>query len=231
MTAAEIAELLEMALSTVSRWLKRIGLGKRSRLDPPEPPNRYERRRPGELIHVDVKKLGRIARPGHRVTGSRAARGYHRNKYELGWEFVHVCVDDHSRLAYVEILDDELGETAAGFLSRAAGWFAEQGISVERVMSDNGACYRSRAHAGACRQLGLKHICTQPYRPRTNGKAERFIRTMLDEWAYGRIYANSTERAARLNPWLTHYNYRRPHSALGHQPPAARLNEQARNYA
>jgi transposase InsO family protein len=230
MTAAEIAELLGMALSTVSRWLKRIGLGKRSRLDPPEPPNRYERRRPGELIHVDVKKLGRIARPGHRVTGSRAPRGYHRKEFERGWEFVHVCVDDHSRLAYVEILDDELGVTAAAFLRRAVAWFADQGIKVERVMTDNGAAYRSKAHATASRELGLRHLRTQPYRPRTNGKAERFIRTMLDEWAYGRIYGTSAERAARLTPWLTHYNYRRPHSALGHQPPAHRLNEQARNY-
>jgi transposase InsO family protein len=230
MTAAEIAELLGMALSTVSRWLKRIGLGKRSRLEPAEPPNRYERRRPGELVHVDIKKLGRIGRPGHRATGSRASRGYHRKRFEQGWEFVHVCIDDHSRLAYVEVLSDELGPTAAGFLARAVAWFKGHGIQVERVMTDNGACYRSKAHAASCHQLGLKHLRTQPYRPRTNGKAERFIRTMLDEWAYGRIYASSTERTARLAPWLTHYNYRRPHSALGHQPPTARLNEQARNY-
>jgi transposase InsO family protein len=229
MTAAEIAELLGMALSTVSRWLKRIGLGKRSRLEPLEPPNRYERRRPGELIHIDVKKLGRIARPGHRVTG-RAAQWGQRRAFEQGWEFVHVCVDDHSRLAYVEVLADERGPTTATFLRRAAAWFAQHGIKVQRVMSDNGAGYRSTAHAQACRELGLRHLRTQPYRPRTNGKAERFIRTLLDEWAYSRIYTNSAERTARLQPWLTHYNYHRPHSALSHQPPAARLNEQARNY-
>ena len=229
MTAAQIAEVLGMALSTVSRWLLRIGLGKRSRLEPLEPPNRYERRRPGELVHVDVKKLGRIARPGHRVTG-RAAQWGQRRAFEQGWEFVHVCVDDHSRLAYVEVLCDERGPTAAAFLRRAIGWFAQQGVQVERVMSDNGAGYRSTAHAQACHQLGLRHLRTQPYRPRTNGKAERFIRTLLDEWAYSRIYTNSAERTARLQPWLTHYNYRRPQSALSHQPPAARLNEEARNY-
>jgi transposase InsO family protein len=226
MTAAEIAECLGMALSTVSRWLKRIGLGKRSRLDPPEPPNRYERKRPGELVHVDVKKLGRILRPGHRVTGNRRDRFTDARGYGVtGWEYVHVCVDDATRLAYVEVLDDERGKTAAGFLRRAAQWFSSLGITLERVMSDNGSCYRSRVHAEACGELGLRHLRTRPYRPRTNGKAERFIQTLQHRWAYGAIYANSAERTAALPGWLTHYNFTRRHGALGHRPPAARLAE------
>jgi transposase InsO family protein len=226
MTAAEIAEVLGMALSTVSRWLKKIGLGKRSRLEPPEPPNRYERSRPGELIHVDVKKLGRILRPGHRVTGNRRDRFTDARGYGVaGWEFVHVCVDDATRLAFVEVLADERGETAAGFLRRAVAWFASMDVTVERVMSDNGSCYRSHVHAGACRELGIRHLRTQPYRPRTNGKAERFIQTITNRWAYGAIYANSAERAAALPGWLTHYNFRRGHGSLGHKAPAARLAE------
>ena len=221
MTAAEIAEVLGMALSTVSRWLQRIGLGKRSRLAPPEPPNRYERKRPGELLHVDIKKLVRIERgAGHRLTGKRTwqARG-------AGWEFVHVCVDDATRLAYVEVLPNEKGPTAAGFLRRAVGWFASMGIAVERVMSDNGACYRSTVHATACRELGLRHLFTQPYRPRTNGKAERFIQTLVNRWAYGAIYGSSAERTAALSGWLAHYNFRRRHGSLGHKAPATRLAE------
>jgi transposase InsO family protein len=181
MTAAEIAEVLGMALSTVSRWLARIGLGKRSSLAPPEPPNRYERKRPGELVHVDVKKLARISRrgAGHRVTGNRKSQfelgsGTERSR-KTGWEFVHVCVDDATRLAYVEVLADEKGATAAAFLRRAVAWLKGMGITVERVLSDNGACYRSRAHARACAELGMRHLFTRPYRPRTNGKAERFI--------------------------------------------------------
>lgn len=226
MTAAEIAEVLGMALSTVSRWLKRIGLGKRSRLAPPEPPNRYERKRPGELIHVDIKKLGRILRPGHRVTGNRRDRFTDARGYGVaGWEFVHVCVDDATRLAYVEVLADERAVTAIGFLRRAVQWFVSMGIAVERVMSDNGSCYRSHAHASACRELGLKHLFTQPYRPRTNGKAERFIQTLQNRWAYGAIYANSAERTAALPGWLTHYNFTRGHGSLGHKTPAARLAE------
>jgi transposase InsO family protein len=221
MTAAEIAEVLGMALSTVSRWLARIGLGKRSRLQPAEPPNRYERKRPGELIHVDVKKLVRIKRgAGHRVTGKRThqAKG-------AGWEFVHVCVDDATRLAYVEVLANEQGGTAAGFLRRATRWFASMGIAVERVMSDNGPCYRSLAHAEACKELGIRHLRTRPYRPRTNGKAERFIQTLTNRWAYGAIYGDSLERTAALPGWLDHYNFRRRHGSLGHRPPAARLAE------
>lgn len=229
MTAAEIAEVLGMALSTVSRWLKRIGLGKRSALTPPEPPNRYERKRPGELIHVDVKKLGRIIAAGHRVTGSRASQKKTRRERKrigvAGWEFVHVCVDDATRLAYVEVLADEKGQTAAGFLRRAAAWFASMGIEVERVLSDNGACYRSGAHARACVDLGMRHLFTRPYRPRTNGKAERFIQTLTNSWAYGAIYGSSAERTAALSGWLNHYNFRRRHGSLGHQPPAARLAE------
>jgi transposase InsO family protein len=184
MTAAEIAEVLGMALSTVSRWLKRIGLGRRGALAPPEPPNRYERRRPGELIHVDVKKLGRISSrgAGHRVVGNRRSQfksGPDRDRRgATGWEFVHVCVDDATRLAYVEVLPDEKGATAARFLRRAVAWFESMGVSVERVLSDNGACYRSKAHAEACSELSLRHLFTRPYRPRTNGKAERFIQTL-----------------------------------------------------
>jgi transposase InsO family protein len=230
MTAAEIAELLEMALSTVSVWLRRLGLGKRSRLEPPEPPNRYERARPGELVHVDVKKLGRFGTAGKRMVGRRhASRGY-------GWECCHVMVDDATRLAYVEVLADERGETAVGFLRRALAWFGERGVGIERVMSDNGSPYLSAVHATACRRLGVKHLRTRPYRPRTNGKAERFIQTMVREWAYGRLYRSSAERRAQLGPWLERYNYRRKHGSLGHRPPAARLSEPignnlARNYS
>jgi transposase InsO family protein len=228
MTAAEIAECLEMALSTVSRWLRRIGLGRLSRLEPPEPPNRYQRRRAGELVHVDVKKLGRIVVPGHRMTANRrvrAGRGQARKLGTAGWEFVHVCVDDATRLAYAEVLGDERGPTAAGFLRRACRWFRSLGITVERVMSDNGACYRSTVHTVACRELGLKHLFTQPYRPRTNGKAERFIQTLQNRWAYGALYVSSAERTRALPGWLSHYNFRRRHGSLGHRPPAARLAE------
>jgi transposase InsO family protein len=235
LTAAEIAEALGMALSTVSLWLKRVGLGKRSRLEPPEPPNRYERRHPGELVHVDVKKLGRILKPGHRVTGSKRGQAKtHREGKAVslaGWEFVHVCIDDHSRLAYAEVLSDETAKSAIAFLRRAVAWFAERGVCVERVMTDNGSPYVSHAHAAACRELGLRHLRTRPYRPRTNGKAERFIQTLLREWAYGRIYWTSAERTAQLRPWLLHYNFRRPHGALGHQAPATRLNNLVGNYS
>jgi len=228
-TGAEIAECLGMAISTVSAVLKRQGLGRLSRLEPPEPPNRYQRRHPGELIHVDVKKLGRIRGAGHRVTGSRASqkktRLHGKRVGVAGWEFVHVCVDDATRIAYVEVLDDEKGLTAAGFLSRAVAFYAAHGITVERVMSDNGACYRSIAHAVVCRALGLRHRRTRPYRPRTNGKAERFIRTLLAGWAYGPIYGSSRERTAALDGWLWTYNHRRPHGALSHKPPIARLDE------
>jgi transposase InsO family protein len=231
MTAAEIAEVLDLALSTVSRWLRRIGLGKRSRLEPPEPANRYQRARPGELVHVDVKRLARISKrgAGHRMLGpGRRASQIKVGPRRLGatgWEFVHVCVDDATRLAYAEVLVDERAESAIAFLRRAVGWFSSMGITVERVMSDNGGCYRSSAHALACRELGLKHLFTQPYRPRTNGKAERFIQTLQNRWAYGAIYGSSAERARALPGWLSHYNFIRRHGSLGHRPPAARLAE------
>ena len=227
-TGPEIAEVLGMALSTVSGILSSIGMGRLGRLGL-EASQRYERQRPGELVHIDVKKLGRIARPGHAVLGGQSARakaGYHRKANNLGWEFVHVCVDDATRLAYAEVLGDEKATTAIAFLGRAIAHFASYGISVERVLTDNGSAYRSSLHAIACRALGVKHSRTRPYRPQTNGKAERFIRTMLGGWAYGAIYATSTQRSAALDGWLWHYNHHRKHSALGHKPPIARLNEQ-----
>ncbi|HKT44104.1 MAG TPA: IS481 family transposase [Gaiellaceae bacterium] len=219
-TAAEIAETLGMALSTVSGILTRMGMGKLGRLGL-EQPTRYERSRPGELVHVDVKKLGRIIRPGHRVTGSRSDR---RDQGKKGWEYVHVAVDDYSRLAYAEVLADEKALTAAGFLARAIDFYRRHGITVERVLTDNGSAYRGVVHAIACRQLGIRHLRTRPYRPQTNGKAERFIRTLLNSWAYGAIYRSSIERTQALDGWLWHYNHRRRHSALGHQPPATRTN-------
>jgi transposase InsO family protein len=229
MTGAEIAFCLGMALSTVSAVLGRVGLGKLSRLEPPEPPNRYERRHPGELLHVDVKKLGRIRGAGHRVTGSRASQKRTRRNGRrvgvAGWEFVHVCVDDATRLAYVEVLADEKATSAVAFLRRAIAFYASHGIAVQAVMSDNGACYRSTIHAFACRALAIRHLRTRPYRPRTNGKAERFIRTLLAGWAYGPIYGSSAERTHALDGWLWTYNHRRPHGALSHKPPIARLNE------
>jgi transposase InsO family protein len=235
MTAAQIAVALRMALSTVSAVLKRVGLGKRSRLEAPEPPNRYERRRPGELIHIDVKKLGRILKPGHRVTGDRHGQSRYRSGGSkrvgaAGWEFVHVAIDDHSRLAYAEVLTNEQGPTAVEFLKRALEFFAGYGVSVERVMTDNGSPYVSNVHAAACRELHLKHLRTRPYRPRTNGKAERFIQTLQREWAYGRVFQTSADRTAALEPWLTHYNFTRPHGALSHKPPGTRLTNAPRNY-
>lgn len=221
LTGAEIAWALGMALSTVGAVLDRIGLGKLSRLEPPEPPNRYERKRPGELLHVDVKKLVRIERgAGHRMTGKRTkhARG-------AGWEFVHVCFDDATRLAYVEVLPDEKARTAVGFLRRALRFYAAHGVTVERLMTDNGSAYRSTVHAIACRGLRIRHIRTRPYRPRTNGKAERFIRTMLGGWVYGALYRDSAERTRALAGWLAFYNWRRPHGSLSKRPPGARLAE------
>jgi transposase InsO family protein len=237
LTAAEIAEVLGLALSTVSSWLKRIGLGKRSRLEPPQPPNRYQRRRPGELVHVDIKTLGRISArgAGHRVTGDRRSQiSTHRDGKAYrptGFEHVHVMVDDHSRLAYAEVLDALSAKAAIGFLRRAVAWFAERGIRIERVMTDNGSAYVSRAHRHALAELGIRHLRTRPYRPRTNGKAERFIQTLLNEWAYARIYGSSRERTRQLPAWLERYNYRRPHGSLNHQPPATRLNNLVRNYS
>jgi len=216
-----------MPLSTVSGILTRIGMGRLGRLGL-EPAERYERAGPGELIHIDVKKLGRIARPGHRVLGGQPARaraGYHRKQHELGWEFVHVAIGDCTRLAYVEVLNDERPATAIAFLRRAIAFYRRHGISVERLITDNGNPYRSAAHAIACRALRIRHLRTRPYRPQTNGKAERFIRTLLGGWAYGALYRTSTERTAALDGWIDYYNHRRRHAALGHKPPIARPNE------
>jgi transposase InsO family protein len=224
MTGAEIAEALGMPVSTVSGILTQIGLGKLWRLEPLEPPNRYEKQRPGELIHVDVKKLGRIGRPGHRVNGDRRSRSR-----GVGWEYVHVAIDDATRLVYVEVLEDEKAATAVGFLRRAVAHFAAFGIRVERLMTDNGNAYRSAIHALACKALGIKHLRTRPYRPRTNGKAERFIRTLLGGWAYGAIYRTSDERRRALTGWLDFYNHRRPHRSLGRQAPLERLHTLNRN--
>ena len=227
----EIAELLGMALSTVSGILTRIGLGRLGRLGL-EPARRYERARPGELVHVDVKKLGRIERgAGKRITGRR--RNYNpeftdaagRVRKTAGWEFVHVAIDDCTRLAYAEVLSDEKATTAIGFLRRAVVFFKRHGVEVERLLTDNGSAYRSTMHAIACRALGIRHLRTRPYRPQTNGKAERFIRTLLGGWAYGAIYRTSSERTTALDGWLWHYNHHRKHSALGHKPPIARLAE------
>jgi len=223
-TGPEIAETLAMPLSTVSGILQRIGMGRLGRLGL-EPAERYERDRPGELVHIDVKKLGRIARPGHRMLGRQSAGGRHRRRYEHGWEFVHIAIDDCTRLAYVEVLDDEKATTAIAFLARAVAFYRRHGITVERLITDNGSAYRSTVHAIACRAMGIRHLRTRPYRPQTNGKAERFIRTLLGGWAYGALYRNSTERTAALDAWLDYYNHQRRHSALGHKPPITRLNE------
>jgi transposase InsO family protein len=218
-TAPRIAAELGMPTSTVCAVLRRIGLNRLWRLEPPEPPNRYCRRHPGELIHIDVKKLGRFDRPGHRVTGDRTIRAHG----QAGWEFCHVAVDDTTRVAYVEILDHEKGATCVGFLRRAIQVFASMGVGVERVMTDNGTRYRSKVHRAAVAELGIRHIRTQPYRPRTNGKAERFIQTLQREWAYGVAYSDSLQRRQALGPWLRYYNGHRPHSALGHKTPLSQL--------
>ena len=231
LTGQDIATALCMAPSTVSGILTRIGLGKLSRLEPPEPPNRYERARPGELLHIDVKKLGRIkGGAGHRIAGrprSNPSRtdGSGVRRAQVGWEYVHVCVDDATRMAYVEVLADEKATSAVAFLKRALAFYRSLGVRVQRVMTDNGSAYVSTLHALACRALGLKHLRTRPYRPRTNGKAERFIRTLLGGWAYGAIYRNSQQRTAALTGWIDWYNHRRPHGSLGRHPPAARLRE------
>jgi transposase InsO family protein len=227
MTAAEIAETLRMPLSTVSVVLRRQGLGRLGRIGL-EQPIRYERSHPGELVHIDVKKLGRIRGVGHRISGNRASQAKTRINGRrtgiAGWEYVHVAVDDYSRLAYVEVLADEKATTAAGFLGRAIAFFARYGIHVEAVLTDNGSAYRSIVHALACRAHGIRHLRTRPHRPQTNGKAECFIRTLLAGWAYGPIYGSSRERTAALDGWLWHYNHRRRHAALGHQPPVTRTN-------
>jgi transposase InsO family protein len=230
-TAPELAELLDMPLSTVSGILTRIGMGKLGRLGL-EPAQRYERERPGELIHIDVKKLGRIqGGAGKRVRDGkrqhytpRLTDAAGRRRGTAGWDYVHIAIDDATRLAYAEVLADEKATTAVAFLRRATAFFAGYGIRVERVITDNGSPYRCAVHSIACRALGIRHLRTRPRRPQTNGKAERFIRTMLGGWAYGAIYASSAERTQALDGWLFHYNHRRRHSAIGHQPPITRLN-------
>jgi transposase InsO family protein len=231
----EIADVLAMPLSTVSGILTRIGMGRLGRLGL-EPAARYERERPGELIHIDVKKLGRIqGGAGHRMTGRRHytprlkdAAG--RRRGTAGWDCVHIAIDDCTRLAYAEVLADETAHTAVAFLRRALEFFARHGITVERVMTDNGSPYRSTIHAIACRLLGVGHLRTRPRRPQTNGKAERFIRTMLAGWAYGALYGSNRERTAALDGWLWTYNHRRRHSAIGRQPPITRLNNLLGSY-
>jgi len=224
MIGRRIAEQTRLPYSTVARWLSRAGMGRLRAPAPPGPVQRYERREPGELLHVDVKKLGRIVREGHRVNGDRRTR-----VVGAGWEYVHVAVDDASRVAYAEILNDERGETTSGFLRRAVAWFGRLGVRVERVLTDNGSGYRSRRHAHQCARLRLRHLRTRPYRPCTNGKVERLIQTLLREWAYALPYPNSTKRARALKPWLAYYNRQRPHASLGHLPPFTRLPSSLNN--
>jgi transposase InsO family protein len=215
--AKRIAEALGLARSTVSAVLARNGLGSQASLEPPRPPNRYERRQAGELLHLDTKRLARFYRPGHRLTGSRlnASDG-------AGWEFVHIAIDDFSRIAYVEILPDEKGPTCAAFLRRACRWFARQGITIRALLTDNGTGYRSHCFRSECLRAGLRHHRTRPYTPRTNGKAERFIQSMLREWAYGRLYRSSQARGRDLPRWLRFYNEERPHASLSYLPPTCR---------
>jgi transposase InsO family protein len=234
-TGPEIAELLGMPLSTVSGILTRIGMGRLGRLGL-APAERYERERPGELIHIDVKKLGRIqGGAGHRMTGRRhytprLMDRAGRRRGTAGWDCVHVAVDDCTRLAYAEVLPDEQASTAIAFLRRAIAFYRRHGITVERVLTDNGSPYRSTVHAIACRALGVRHLRTRPRRPQTNGKAERFIRTMLAGWAYGALYGTNRERTAALDGWLYRYNHHRRHAAIGRQPPISRLNNLLGSY-
>ena len=216
----EIAAEAGVSPATVSRVLKKLGLNKLSALEPAAPARRYERDRPGEMIHIDIKKLGKFDQIGHRITGDRKGQS---NSRGVGWEFVHVCIDDASRVAFSQIKPDERKRSAVAFLKAAVAYYASLGITVERVMTDNGSCYRSRAFKNACRRLCLKHIRTKPYTPRTNGKAERFIQTSLREWAYARAYQTSRQRARELPFFLHHYNWHRPHASVGGKPPISRL--------
>jgi transposase InsO family protein len=216
----EIAATVGVSAATVSRVLKRLGLSKLSALEPAEPPRRYERERPGEMIHIDIKKLGKFNQIGHRITGDRKGQS---NSRGVGWEYVHVCIDDASRVAFSKIMKTERRRSAVAFLKAAVAYYASLGVTVERVMTDNGSCYRSSAFAKACRQLHLKHIRTKPYTPRTNGKAERFIQTSLREWAYARAYLNSKQRAHELPFFMHRYNWHRPHASIGRMPPITRL--------
>ena len=220
LSGPSIARQARRPLSTVGVVLRRLGLGRLETLDPKPPVIRYERERPGELIHIDTKKLGRIDGIGHRITGRRVGMTKNRG---IGWDHLHVAVDDASRLAYTEILPDDRTESATAFLGRALAFFGRHGVGVERVMTDNGNAYRSHAFAAAIRTAGLHHIRTKPYTPRTNGKAERFIQSSLREWAYAKPFESSEERNQAMLPWIGAYNHSRPHSALGGQPPISRL--------
>ena len=220
-TGRQIAADTGVSPATVSRVLHRLGLNKLSALEPAEPVRRYERQNPGELIHLDIKKLGRIGSVGHRITGRYP--GAVNRHLGIGWEFVHVCIDDASRVAFVQVMPDQRKESAVAFLEAAIAYFANLGIRIERVMTDNGSCYRSKTFRGACNRLGLRQIFTKPYTPRTNGKAERFIQTSLREWAYARAYNTSDERTAELPRWLHRYNWHRPHGSIASKPPISRL--------
>ena len=220
LTTWEIAQRVPVAASTVSRILRRLGLARLSHLEPKEPERRYERATPGELLHVDTKKLARIQGVGHRIHGDQSKRIRH-----VGWEFAHVCIDDHTRLAYAEVLPDERADTAVAFFRRAVAWYRARGVTVERVMTDNGNAYVSHVFAALCREHEIRQVFTKPYTPKTNGKAERFIQTLTQRWAYRRPYLTSALRTAALQPWLRHYNHKRPHRALGMRPPIARLRE------
>lgn len=223
-TGKQIAAEVDVSPATVSRILQRLGLNRIQALEPAEPVRRYERAHPGELIHIDIKKLGRFEQVGHRITGDRTRQSSRRGKgWGAGWEFVHVCIDDASRIAFSQILPDEKKETAVAFLNAAVAYYKSLGIKVSRVMTDNGPCYKSFAFRAACKALGLRHIRTKPYTPKTNGKAERFIQTALREWAYALAYPNSNRRAAELPIWLHRYNWHRPHGSLNSKPPISRL--------
>ena len=221
-----IAAEVGVSRATVGRILTRHGLNRWRDLEPAEPVRRYERDRPGEMIHIDIKKLGRFNRVGHRITGDRSGQS---NSRGIGWEFVHVCVDDHSRLGFADVMPDERKESAVAFLKAAVAWYARLGVTIERVMTDNGSCYRSKAFNKACSALGLRHIFTKPYTPRTNGKAERFIQSSLREWAYARAYANSDQRTDELQRWMHHYNWHRPHAGIKGKTPVSRLGLDVNN--
>jgi transposase InsO family protein len=219
-TGTQIAHEVGVSKATVFRILGRLGINRLKALEPAEPVRRYERENPGELIHIDIKKLGKFNRTGHRITGDRHGQSSSRG---VGWEFVHVCIDDASRIAYAEIKKDERKGSAVAFLKASVAYYARLGVTVERVMTDNGSCYRSRAFARCCKHLGLKHVRTRPYTPQTNGKAERFIQTALREWAYAKAYKRSTQRGDDLPLWIHRYNWHRPHGSIGAVPPISRI--------
>jgi transposase InsO family protein len=223
-TGKQIAAELGISPATVSRILRRLGLNRMRDLEPADPVRRYERDHPGELIHIDIKKLGKFNRIGHRVTGDRRGQSNLRSRGQgPGWEYVHVCIDDASRIAFSQVMKNEKRGCAIAFLKAAVAYYASLGVTVERVMTDNGSCYKSFAFRKACKRLGLRHIRTKPYTPKTNGKAERFIQTSLREWAYAQAYNTSKERAAELPRWLHRYNWHRPHGGIKSQTPISRL--------